>query len=215
MVEMQDEPQRVHLRGWLKETALGSKVGVYPHEDSTYFIFTSAEGEVTRIRLSDAAVETLETLLEKRKERLRQRAFQAWICTVALPVVEAIHRQVCPEAFDETGNMMRDPLTLGRVVTAMHKRGLNAWTGLPIKASAGAAAAEGGVMEDTKSPRILAWRVWPKGWRLAVGDAHTVLAATREEARARSLRAAHDAGYRTLRYTDMKAVRHPKQDPAP
>lgn len=64
--------------------------------------------------------------------------------------------------------------------------------------------------KTTPAPR--AWLVWPKGWRLAEGDLHTVIAPTREAARTISLRAAHEAGYR-LRYIDMQAIRYPAGDP--
>lgn len=57
-----------------------------------------------------------------------------------------------------------------------------------------------------------AWRVWPKGWTLQDGDTDVVLARSREQARVRSLRAAHEAGYSSLRYIDMQAVRAPAQD---
>lgn len=60
---------------------------------------------------------------------------------------------------------------------------------------------------DTQTtPELRRWVTWPKGWALGEDGGHVVRAATREEARMKSLRAAHDAGYYDLEYTDMRAV---------
>jgi hypothetical protein len=56
-------------------------------------------------------------------ERARERAH-----------AEGTARKVCPEAFDENGSMKRGHLV--QMIDAMHARGLDPWTGLPLKAAA-------------------------------------------------------------------------------